>query len=863
MKNKKASLTNADKACKVDIVEPRGNKKNRKTNSDLRKRAESKLAKSSRRKIISGTDARKLVHELQVHQIELEMQNGELHNANAALDEIRGRFSDLYDFAPVGYVTLDEKGLVLEANLTIAKLTGRSRGVLLNKPFESLVFPEDRNAFLTYFKDSVSSDAKTTCDIRLARNVHEVFYAHMECAGYADIFSSTLQYLLAIIDVTDRLETEKALGESEKKYRQLVELAQEGIWAVDAAGFTTFVNPAMAHMLGRAPQEMMGKHLFDFRDEREIEIAKQSLARRKEGITERRDMELVHSDGSRIHTTMAASPILGERGEYLGAIAVITNITKRKRMEEEIRHNEARMETLLKISQYQAESNQDLLDFTLDHALVLTGSKIGYIYRYDETRKEFTLDTWSKGVMEECAVAERQTVYQLDKTGIWGEAVRQAAPIVVNDFHAQHPLKKGYPDGHVTLHNFLTVPVVLETRIVGVVGVANKATDYNDNDARQLTLLMDSAWKIMERKRMEEQLRESEERFRNLFESMDEGFALCEMLYDDDGKPFDFRYIDVNPAFARLTGLPVERVVGQRVREIIPGIEPFWIEAYGRIVESGRSERIDNPVADLERHYEVFAWRSGPGRFAAVFNDITGRILAQRLLQRKSDELAYANEELEAFSYSVSHDLREPLAVIKGFGSVLAEDYLDKFDGKGRDYLRRIVDGADTMNELIDNMLNLSKISKQQVTTKDIDLGAIAMSVVKELRNAAPGRTVDVVISGDLSAICDDQLMTIALSNLIGNAWKYTSKVADARIEFGIVKGSVEKIFFVRDNGAGFDMAYADRLFQPFRRMHSEKEFKGSGIGLSIVKRIVEKHGGKIWAEAEVEKGATFFFRLD
>ena len=315
------------------------------------------------------------------------------------------------------------------------------------------------------------------------------------------------------------------------------------------------------------------------------------------------------------------------------------DITERKRAEDENRRNEARLESLLKISQYRADSTQELLDFALEEAITLTNSKIGYVYRYDETKEEFILNTWSKEVMKQCTIAEPQTIYHLDKTGIWGEAVRQARPIIVNDFQAPHPLKKGYPDGHAPLYKYMTVPVFSDDRIVGVVGVANKETDYDTFDVRQLTLLMDSVWKILERKRTGEALADSEQRYRSLFESMDEGFALCEMIYDVQGKPIDFRYQVVNPAFGKLTGLPVEQVVGRTVKEVIPGIEPFWIESFDRVVQSGQGKRFDNQVAELGKQYEVYAWRSAVGRFAVVFTDVTERKKLEKELRRSRDEL--------------------------------------------------------------------------------------------------------------------------------------------------------------------------------------------------------------------------------
>lgn len=187
-----------------------------------------------------------------------------------------------------------------------------------------------------------------------------------------------------------------------------------------------------------------------------------------------------------------------------------SEIKEREQAQDEIKRNEERLESLLRISQFRTGSIQELLDLALNEAITLTGSKFGYIYHYDETKKEFTLNTWSDEVMKQCSITEQQTVYQLEKTGMWGEAVRQARPIIANNFQAPHPLKKGYPDGHAPLYKYMTIPIFIDEHIVGVVGVANKQTDYDSSDVRQLTLLMDSTWKFAERKQAEEALRESE-----------------------------------------------------------------------------------------------------------------------------------------------------------------------------------------------------------------------------------------------------------------------------------------------------------------------------------------------------------------
>jgi signal transduction histidine kinase len=230
--------------------------------------------------------------------------------------------------------------------------------------------------------------------------------------------------------------------------------------------------------------------------------------------------------------------------------------------------------------------------------------------------------------------------------------------------------------------------------------------------------------------------------------------------------------------------------------------------------------------------------------------------------QRQARAAETANKELEAFSYSVSHDLRAPLRGIDGFSQALAEDEADRLSDEGKTYLRRIRAGAQRMAELIDDLLRLSRVSRSDFVRDRVDLSAVAETVVAELRRAHPERTIDVSIQAGVEANADARLARIALENLIGNAWKFTSKAAEARIEFGSRADGGQLVYFVRDNGAGFDMKYADRLFGAFQRLHTDKDYPGTGIGLATVQRIVLRHGGRIWVEAAVGQGATFQFTL-
>ncbi len=368
---------------------------------------------------------------------------------------------------------------------------------------------------------------------------------------------------------------------------------------------------------------------------------------------------------------------------------------------------------------------------------------------------------------------------------------------------------------------------------------------------------------VTERKRMEEALRESEEQFRALIQN-----ALdLVMVTEADGT---IRYI--SPSAKRVLGYLPEEVVGTNTADYV---HPDDVEkAFGEFAEALAKPGVYSVAVETRVRHKDGSWRclegiannmlNDPITRGVVFNhrDVTDRKQTERDLSQRAGELAIANAELEQFAYSISHDLQAPLRSTISFSQILLEDYADELDEEGKDYLGRVATAGQRMSQMMEGLLILSRLMSVGMHREMVNLRALAENITQGLQQSAPERSVEFAMDGNLVVEGDRRLLKTLLENLLGNAWKFTLKQPQARIELGTLEHGGVAAYFVRDNGVGFDMTYADKLFGVFQRLHGADEFEGMGLGLATAARIVRRHGGRVWAEGKVGRGATVYFTL-
>ncbi|HEY4184200.1 MAG TPA: PAS domain S-box protein [Polyangia bacterium] len=540
---------------------------------------------------------------------------------------------------------------------------------------------------------------------------------------------------------------------------------------------------------------------------------------RAAGIIALREMEYLHKDGHRVPVMIGSALLAGPENE---TISFVLDLTQNKQAAAAVAH-------LRQVSASEAQFRA-LLEAAPDAVVIATtDGKIALVN------------------------GQAENLFGYDRAELIGKPVEILLP---ERYRAIHPRHR---------QDYAAAPQV---RAMGATrelyGRRKDGTEVpvevslSPLQTEQGPLVNSAIRDISERKRSDEQ------RFRLAAIVESSGDAII-------GKTLDGVVTSWNQAAERIFGYAADEIIGKSITTLIPaGREHEEKEILAKLAKGERIEQFDTVRLRKDGSELHVSLTSSPVRDAnghligasKIVRDITQRRLAEGALAQAKDQAETASRELEAFSYSVAHDLRAPLRGMNGFAHVLLETYRDKLDAEGQDWLQEIVLNAKKMGELIDALLSLARVTRSELKAERINLSTVAREVIEQLRKLEPDRAVEVHIDENLFAEVDGRLARALLDNLLGNAWKFTGQVPGAHIDFGAQTTAEATTFFVRDDGAGFDMKFASKLFAPFQRLHTNAEFAGTGIGLATAQRIVHRHGGRIWTEGAVGRGATFYFTL-
>ncbi len=731
--------------------------------------------------------------------------------AREGAEKATARFARLSEAGVIGTVVVDlDTRCVVDVNDTLLHLVGYSRDELVSGrvPWPSLTAPEWSEV-----------DARAVEQLRATgvAGLREKEFTRKDgtrvpvLAGSAMLGGTTRDCMSFVLDLTERKEAERGRREAERRSQRMVESATVGMWAVGADGRTTFMNARMAAILGRDVDEAVAMPTTEFFFAEDRPMMAERLAKRRDGLAGPFEQRFRRPDGAVGVLSIDSSPLYDAQGRYEGVLGIATDITERHRAEEAVRASEVRYRRIVEMA------NQGIWIVDLDGRTTFANAKLAQ--------------------MLACSVDELTGVSPLDFLDAPGRAL-----------FGEH--LESHRGGRSKQSEILFRAKDGSERWTIV--DSSPVLDASGRRTGSFAAVID----VTERRIAEEALRVAA-----MVDASDDAII---------GKTLEGIVTSWNTGAQRIFGYSAEEMIGRSISRLIPpGRESEEPEILKQLA-SGHVQRFDTVRMRKDGQELDVSVTSSPVRDAAgiligaskVVRDITERRRAEVALARAKDAAEAANRELEAFSYSVAHDLRAPLRGMNGFARVLLDTYSDKLDAEGQDWLHEILLNANKMADLIDGLLSLARVARGDLKAESADLSAIVRETAARLRSTEPARAADITVQDALRADVDLRLARALFGNLLENAWKFTSKVPSALIEFGATDKDGGRVFYVRDNGAGFEMAYATKLFAPFHRLHTIDEFAGTGIGLATVQRIVHRHGGRVWAEGVVDGGATFYFTL-
>jgi PAS domain S-box-containing protein len=645
---------------------------------------------------------------------------------------------------------------------------------------------------------------------------------------FLDQSGKLCRYAGIVVDVTERKRLEKEAIESESQFRTLANAIPQLCWMANSDGWVFWFNHRWYDYTGKTPEEMQG---WGWQSVLALDTMHAVVKRWKASIASGDPFDMTvplrGADGVIRPFLTRVMPVRNPNGGVIRWVGTNTDISDQLRIERALRESEEKYYTLV-------EHAAD--------AIFLHDFEGRFV---DVNQRACDSVGYTRDALLSMTVFDIECDFDLPRAQTTWSSMVPGEPLTVSGRHR-------HKDGSI-----FPIEARLGTMLIG-------------GKRYFLALVRD----VRGRVQMERALRESERRYRVLFESMNQGLVLLEILRDDKGEASDCVFLAGNLAFEQQFDLEAGSYLGRTLLELFPGTDTAHVQLYGKVARTAEPARFEFLHEPLGRFFDVAAFQTEPGRCGVITTDITERRQAQARVQQlnadlenrvrdRTSQLEAANRELEAFSYSVSHDLRAPLRGIDGWSMALVDDYGDRLDPQARLYLSRVRAETQRMGTLIDDLLQLSRVTRSPLRCENVNVTAIAERIARQLKELNPNRRIEFKIAKGLTTRGDTRLLTVAMTNLMDNAAKFTGTRDNARIEVGQARDRDGLPFYVRDNGVGFNMAYAGKLFIAFQRLHRPSDFPGTGIGLATVQRVIARHNGRIWAEAKPDEGATFYFTVE